>query len=105
MDTHESLLRAILATVARKTFSPAELYKIVAPTSRSEKQIAAYKLCDGNTSQAEISRKSKVDRSDLSKMINRWVNAGIVVRLGQDEYPLHVYPFTDEVSKSPNTER
>lgn len=31
MDINESLLRAILATVARGTFPPSEVYKIVVP--------------------------------------------------------------------------
>jgi hypothetical protein len=47
MGVHEEFLRAILSTVARQTFPPARLLEMVAPTSRSEKQVAAFNLCDG----------------------------------------------------------
>ena len=47
MDTNETLLRAILATVARGAFPPQEVHKIVAPFAGSDKQLAAYNLCDG----------------------------------------------------------
>jgi hypothetical protein len=47
LDTSESLLRAILATVARAAFPPSHIYRIVAPVAGSDKQLAAYNLCDG----------------------------------------------------------
>jgi hypothetical protein len=94
MNTSESLLRAILATVARGAFPPGDVYKIVAPTSGSEKQLAAYNLCDGNTPQAEIAKKLKLDKGSLSRSIARWIEAGIVVRVGADQHPLHLYPLT-----------
>jgi len=100
MDTNESLLRAILATVARTTFPPAELYKMVAPTAGSSKQLAAYNLCDGNTPQGEIGNRANLDQGNLSRLITRWIEAGIVVRIGRDEYPLHLYPLTKAATKS-----
>lgn len=96
MDTNESLLRAILATVARGTFSPSEVYKIVAPVGSGDKQLAAYNLCDGKTPQAEIGKKSKLDKGNLSRSIARWIDAGVVVRVGAEQHPMHVYAWLGE---------
>lgn len=96
MDTSESLLRAILMTLGRGTFSPAKLHRIGAPKTNSAKNVVAYNACDGNTSQAEIAKKAKLDKANFSKLLGRWVDAGIMVRVGRDEFPLHLYPLTSE---------
>jgi hypothetical protein len=105
MDNNESLLRAILATVARSAFPAATIYKIVAPTAGSDKQLAAYNLCDGKTPQADIGKQAKLDKGNLSRSISRWIEAGIVVRVGRDQLPMHVYPITKSDLKSPAAER
>jgi len=96
MDASESLLRAILATVARQTFPPSEVFRIVSPNAGGSKQVLAYNLCDGRTPQSEIGKKAKLDKGSLSRTISRWVEAGIVVRLGAEQLPLHVYPLTKD---------
>jgi hypothetical protein len=97
VTTTDEILKAILATVARATFPPAALTKIVAPTASSKRQLIAYNMCDGETSQAEICKKTKIHKGNLSKLITRWVEAGIVVRIGPERLPLHLY----SLSKSP----
>jgi hypothetical protein len=57
LDTTEALLKGILATVARTAFPPDALYKIVAPTAGSDKQVLAYNLCDGEAPQTAIGKK------------------------------------------------
>lgn len=99
MDTSESILRAILATLARRAFPPSEILRIVAPVSGGPKQILAYNLCDGQTPQAEIGKKAQLDKGNLSRSIARWVEAGIIVRVGADELPLHVYPLARDALK------
>jgi len=94
MDPTASLLKGILATVARTAFPPDVLIKIVAPTAGSAKQILAYNLCDGETPQSEIGRKAKLDKGSLSRSITKWIEAGVVIRVGPEELPLHVYPLT-----------
>ena len=94
MDTTETLLTAILAMVSRATIPPQELSKIVAPTAKSDKQILAYNLCDGETSQAEICKKTKLAKGNLSNSITRWVEAGVMVRIGPDRLPMHLYPLS-----------
>jgi len=93
VDTTEALLKGILATVGRTAFPPETLQKIVAPTSGSDKQILAYNLCDGATAQAEISKKANLDPGSLSRSISKWIEAGVVIRIGDDQLPLHLYPL------------
>jgi hypothetical protein len=85
MNTTEALLRGILATVARATFPQDAILKVVAPTAGGEKQLLAYNLCDGETSQAEIGKKAKLDPGNLSRAVARWVDAGVVLRVGPDQ--------------------
>jgi DNA-binding MarR family transcriptional regulator len=100
MDMNESLLRAIFATVGRSTFVPQQVHRLVTPHGGSDKQLAAYNLCDGNTPQADIVKKSKLDKGTMSRALTRWIEAGIVVRIGKDQLPLHVYPLSKEALKA-----
>ena len=99
VNTTGALLKGIFATVGRTAFSPDKLYKIVAPTAGSAKQLLAYNLCDGETSQAEIGRRAKLDKSSLGKTISKWVEFAIVIRVGADGHPLHLYPPTTKAKK------
>lgn len=99
MTTSDELLKAILATVARGIFPAAALAKIVAPTASSERQLAAYNMCDGETPQAEICKKTKILKGNLSSLITRWVEAGVMVRIGPERLPLHVYPLSKSAMK------
>jgi hypothetical protein len=105
MDTNESLLRGILAIVARGEFPPAVIYKMVAPGPGSDKQLFAYNLCDGQTPQSEIAKKAKLHQSNLSRSIARWIEAGIVLRVGKEQFPMHVYPLTKSDLKPRGKER
>jgi len=99
VNTTDALLKGILATVGRTAFPPEKLYKIIAPTTGSTKQVLAYNLCDGETPQAEISKRAKLDRGNLSKTIAKWVEAGVVVRVGADGHPLHLYHLSTKPKK------
>jgi hypothetical protein len=94
VNTTDDLLKGILAAVGRSVFPPDKLYKIVAPTEGSAKQLLAYNLCDGETPQAEIGKRAKLDKGNLSKTISKWVESGVVIRVGADGHPLHLYPLT-----------
>jgi hypothetical protein len=96
MEKTESLLKAILSVMARSAFPPAELMRIVAPMVNSKKQIFAFNLCDGQTTQAEIARKAKLDKASLSRSLARWSEAGAIVRVGPEELPLHIYHLADD---------
>ena len=98
MSLEQHYLKAILSTVARQAFPPKQLGELVAPTARSEKQIAAYNLCDGAHTQSQIASIVGIDKSDLSKAITKWVEHGIVFRLnnGAETKPVHIYPLPQE---------
>jgi hypothetical protein len=99
VNTSDELLKAVLATVARSAFPPAALAKIVAPTASSGRQLTAYNMCDGETPQTEICKKTKIQKGNLSRLITRWVEAGVMVRLGPDRLPLHIYPLSKSAMK------
>lgn len=103
-EQSEVLLRAILATVARKTFSESELRDLVAPRGSGSSQLAAYNMCDGTKTQSEIGKAQKIDPGSFSRTVARWVDAGIVFRIpeGRDVKLLHAYPLPPE---SPAKER
>ena len=100
METKEVLLRAILSVLGRQALPPAEIVKIVSPTSGGRKQIKAYNLCDGRTPQSEVGKKAQLDKGNLSRSISRWIEAGIIFRVGLEQYPMHLYPLRkDDVTK------
>ena len=100
MDSQNTLLRAILATVARQTFSPAKILEIMGPNA-GEKQRSAFNLCDGSRTQADIAKELGLDPGNFSKTLNRWIDEGIVIRVGEkrDTRPLHVYPLPEALMK------
>lgn len=94
-------LKAILATLARQTFPPEALSKLVAPTKSGEKQLVAYNLCDGSRSQTEIAKELNLDAGAFSRTVSRWVELGILVRVGEkrDTRLVHLYPLPIEMPK------
>lgn len=102
MSVEQDLLKAILATTARQVFPPDVLTKLVISKVGGAKQLAAFNLCNGSHTQAQIGKVTGIDKGNLSKSISRWIDLGIVVRLGSgnDAKPMHVYPLTsDHVKK------
>jgi hypothetical protein len=97
MASEEQLLRAILATVARQTFPVGAILDVVAVGSDKAKQIRAYNLCDGSRSQGEVAKIAGLDSGNFSKTLTRWIDAGIVIRIGEnrDIKLVHVYPLPD----------
>lgn len=100
MELQDTFLRAILATVARQTFSPAKILEIMGPAA-GEKQHRAFNLCDGTRTQSEIAKELGLDSANFSKTINRWIDEGIVIRVGEkrETRPLHVYPLPEALLK------
>ncbi|MBL8756903.1 MAG: MarR family transcriptional regulator [Phycisphaerae bacterium] len=91
-ENSEALLRAILSVTARQTFPPDKLAEIVG----AAKQVQAFNLCDGSKGQADIAKTLKLDQGNFSRTVSRWVDEGIVFRLGEGREAklLHVYPLT-----------
>jgi hypothetical protein len=59
----------------------------------------AYNMCDGETPQAEICKKTKILKGNLSGLITRWVEVGVMVRIGPERLPLFVYSLSKSVMK------
>lgn len=100
MSAQETYLRAILATIARQTFSPEVLAKHVLKNGGA-KQIKAFNLCDGTLTQGEVAKEAGLDSGNFSKTISRWIEAGIIVRVteGKKVVPVHVYPLDEAFLK------
>lgn len=41
-------------------------------------------MCEGQTAQSEIG-KLKIDRSNTSRLMSKWVEAGILIRVGDED--------------------
>jgi DNA-binding MarR family transcriptional regulator len=100
MESQEAFLRAILAAVARQAFPPAKILEILGPNA-GEKQHRAFNLCDGTRTQADIAKELGLDSGNLSKTISRWIDEGIVIRVGEkrETRPIHVYPLPEALMK------
>lgn len=104
-DTVGCLLQAILATTGRTTFPPAVLFRIVCPKGEAPKQILAFNLADGTRTQGEIAKEAKIDPSNFSGNVGRWINQGVLFRLGAGRTAklLHIYPLPPEIQKEVTT--
>jgi predicted transcriptional regulator len=104
MSDDSQLLKAILSTVARQAFPPEKLLEIVAPKASSERQIAAYNLCDGEHTQTEIAATVKIDKANLNKSISKWIELGVMFRIrnGTEMRPMHLYPLPAASKKKSN---
>ena len=93
MGETDELLRILIQLNGRQAFPEEALRERVGTSAR---QLAAYNLCDGTRSQAEVIREAKVDQSSFSKAVTRWVNEGILFKLGtgRDVKLLHLYPLS-----------
>lgn len=96
-DNFEALLRAVLSVTARRTFPADKLLEIVGPP----KQVKAFNMCDGSRGQTDVAKALKLDSGNFSRTVSRWVDAGIVFRLGEGREAklLHVYPLNGEATK------
>ncbi|QOJ18498.1 MAG: MarR family transcriptional regulator [Phycisphaeraceae bacterium] len=106
-DNSEALLRAVLSVTARQTFPPDKLAEIVLSKGAGTKQLSAFNLCDGTKAQGEIAKALKLDPGNFSKTVGRWIDSGIVFRLGEgrDAKLLHVYPLNGDATKKKGTSK
>jgi len=82
---------------ARQTFPADKLAEIVLVRGAGAKHLTAYNLCDGTKGQGEIAKSLKLDQGNFSKTVARWIEAGVVFRLGvgREAKLLHVYPLPE----------
>jgi len=94
LENSEVLLRAILSAIARQTFPLHDLLSIVRSGGAGDKQVSAFNMCDGTKSQGEVAKALKLDAGNFSRTVARWIEEGILVRLGdgREAKLLHAYP-------------
>ena len=99
-STTDTILRAILNVSARRTFPPDQLGEIVMAGGAHLKQLEAFNMCDGTVSQGEVAKALKLDPSNFSRTVARWVDAGVMFRLGEGRETklLHIYPLSTDVT-------
>ncbi|MGO8917181.1 MAG: hypothetical protein ACLQJR_14845 [Stellaceae bacterium] len=99
-SNNEVLLRAILGVTARQAFPADRLTEIVSG-GRAGKQSSAYNMCDGTKTLGDLASALKLDRGNFSRTVGRWIDEGVVFRLGEgrDAKLQHVYPLPDSLGK------
>ena len=97
----DALLRALIVTTGRAAFSVKDVYALVNPTGKGAKQIKAFNLADGTLTQGEIATKVKIDRGNFSRAVARWIESGIMFRLGEgrESQLLHIFPIPTKAPK------
>ena len=96
MDNSQVYLKAMLAMPARQSFPPDKLAGLVG----TGKQVEAYNLCDGTRTQSEVASALGLDKSNFSKTVARWSDAGVLIRIteGKEIRPVHLYPLSKEAA-------
>ena len=99
-DITNTLLRVLIQLTARGVFTEESIREVVAPTGKSGKQLRAYNLCDGTRRQAEIAKAIGIDQGNFSRLVTRWVGAGVLFRLGDgaEARLLHLYPISRDAT-------
>jgi len=97
----DTLLRAMLCTIGRSAFTVRQVYDLVNPKGRGAKQIKAYNLADGSKTQAQILSATKLDQGNFSRTVTRWIESGIMFRLGEgrESRLLHIFPIPSKPPK------
>ncbi len=90
------LLRILISIMGRQTIPEAKVRKLVFSRNDASKYIAAYNLCDGTRSQAEIARVAKLDKGNFGRAASRWLQHGILFPLEIEGATrlMHVYPLS-----------
>jgi hypothetical protein len=102
--TTDELLKILVAIGGRIVTPPEELREIVSPRGAG-KYVDAYNLCDGTRGIAEVARAVGIDKSNLNKSVNRWVDEGVLFKIGdaRNFTLLHMYRLNTETDQTTNS--
>ena len=100
-DYTDDLLRALVRTTARAVFPVRQVYEVVNVGGKGARQMKAFNLADGTRTQSDIAKQANIDQGNFSRTVSRWVEAGIMFRLGEGREAklLHVYPLPTKLPK------
>jgi len=89
------LLKILITLIGRTTFDEEQVKSIVAPNKNQVKQKKAYNLCDGTQTQRQIAKLVGLDEGNFSKTVKKWIEKGILYRVGEGKESklLHVFPI------------
>ena len=91
-ELSDDLLRCLVHIVGRASMPTETVLELV---GKGKKQIEAFNLCDGSLSLTEISKKTKIDKGNLSRTFDRWIKCGIAFWIGEGKEAkvMHIYPI------------
>lgn len=95
----DEMLMVLIAMAGRVAFPPSHLREIVSP-SGSPKYVNAYNLCDGSRTIADVARLTGLDKSNLGKAVTRWVDVGIMYKVGEDSNPMRIYRLSGVIRET-----
>lgn len=84
----------MISLLGRIAFPNDSLKNMVQKGSKKPNEIlAAYNLCDGETTITEIARRANIAQQSLSAAIDKWEQAGIIVKkvVGAEVFPKKLY--------------
>jgi|SRR5271157_2954813 len=92
------LLRCLLHVIGRAVIPDKKVRALI---GRAKNGLKAFNLLDGVRTITEVSKKTKINQGNLSRLTSRWVDSGIAFRIGEglDERVLHVYPIPEKPPK------
>ena len=93
------LLKALIRVTGRVAIPPAQLREMIIPDAGKMKQLRAYNLCDGSRTQGEVQKAAGIDAGSFSHTLKRWLERGIVFRIGDEKNLLHLYPMAEKEDK------
>jgi len=105
--TSETLLRAVLSTVARQTFPEQRLRDIILSRGAGANQLAAFNMCDGTKTQGEVAKAAGIDAGNFSRTVGRWIELGVLFKIGdgREAKLQHVYPLPANGESSKERDR
>lgn len=92
---NDDLLRCLLHVIGRAAVPQQEVRAVV---GKGKNRVKAFNLFDGANTLVDVSRKTKIDRGNLSRSTADWVENGIAFWIGQgnDARLLHLYPIPEK---------
>ncbi len=102
-DEHTNQLLQCLLHVVGRAAVPQDA--VLAIVGTGKKQIKAFNLCNGNTSQKDIAKKARLDQGNFNRTVKRWIRNGVVFSIGEgkDAKPLHIYPIPEASARGKTT--
>lgn len=97
----EHLLECLIHIIGRIAVPIDKVYEII---GNKLKQIKAFNMCDGETTQSKIAKQCRIDPGSFNRTISRWLENGIVYYIGKgkDAKLFHIYPIPKPLQKKKN---